>query len=489
MSDQFEVVVVGSGAGGGVIAGELAQRGRSVLLLELGPHRTAADFTRWEAHAMHDLWWPIRFAMPVGDWGPGPVALIAGRCVGGSTTINTKVAMRADEADLRKWHQASGLVGAGGEPFGVDDIAPYYERVERYLGVRPRKDWSDSVRIVERGFNALGARLEAVESYTDESCMRCGSCLQGCPTNSGKSTQNTYIQQPWALGRLTVRANSDVRRVLTEEHDGVRAATGVEYLDEAGERHTVAADAVVVAAGTLNTPGLLVRSGLDDPLIGQNLGFHPARLVFGLFDEPQDAHMVYPITSHCADCRHDADGGFVIEAVTMQDPIGFAVNLQDERGPMWGEALNAALRRFRYWTGLLVMVSDDNNGAVLTDENGGEGFTADFQPHEVERIDNALDFTRRVLEASGAKQLAWTGLVTTHIQGSCRMGSDPERSVVDANCEAHTVKRLFVGDGSIVPRTLSANPSLTIMALATRLADHLDADRDGYLSRQAAQVA
>jgi choline dehydrogenase-like flavoprotein len=69
------------------------------------------------------------------------------------------------------------------------------------------------------------------------------------------------------------------------------------------------------------------------------------------------------------------------------------------------------------------------------------------------------------------------------------MGSDPERSVVDANCEAHTVKRLFVGDGSIVPRTLSANPSLTIMALATRLADHLDADRDGYLSRQAAQVA
>jgi choline dehydrogenase-like flavoprotein len=427
--------------------------------------------------------------MPVGDWGPGPVALIAGRCVGGSTTINTKVAMRADEADLRKWHQASGLVGAGGEPFGVDDIAPYYERVERYLGVRPRKDWSDSVRIVEPGFNALGARLEAVESYTDESCMRCGSCLQGCPTNSGKSTQNTYIQQPWALGRLTVRANSDVRRVLTEEHDGVRAATGVEYLDEAGERHTVAADAVVVAAGTLNTPGLLVRSGLDDPLIGQNLGFHPARLVFGLFDEPQDAHMVYPITSHCADCRHDADGGFVIEAVTMQDPIGFAVNIQDERGPMWGEALNAALRRFRYWTGLLVMVSDDNNGAVLTDENGGEGFTADFQPHEVERIDNALDFTRRVLEASGAKQLAWTGLVTTHIQGSCRMGSDPERSVVDANCEAHTVKRLFVGDGSIVPRTLSANPSLTIMALATRLADHLDADRDGYLSRQAAQVA
>ncbi len=101
MSERFDVVVVGSGAGGGVVAGELAQRGRSVLLLELGPYRTAVDFARFEAKATHDLWWPIRFAMPAGEWGRGPVALVAGRCVGGSTTINTKVAMRAVAAVLR----------------------------------------------------------------------------------------------------------------------------------------------------------------------------------------------------------------------------------------------------------------------------------------------------------------------------------------------------------------------------------------------------
>ena len=107
MSERFDVVVVGSGAGGGVVAGELAQHGRSVLLLELGPYRTAVDFARWEARATHELWWPIRFAMPAGEWGPGPVALVAGRCVGGSTTINTKVAMRADAEDLSKWHEAA----------------------------------------------------------------------------------------------------------------------------------------------------------------------------------------------------------------------------------------------------------------------------------------------------------------------------------------------------------------------------------------------
>jgi choline dehydrogenase-like flavoprotein len=491
MNERFDVVVVGSGAGGGVVAGELAQRGRSVLLLELGPYRTAVDFARWEAKATHELWWPIRFAMPVGEWGPGAVALVAGRCVGGSTTINTKVAMRADAADLEKWHAASGLVNEHGEPFGVADMAPYYERVERYLGVRTRDDWSDSVRTVERGFNALDARLDAVESYTDENCMRLGSCLQGCPTNAGKSTQNTYIQEAWVRGSLDVRPDSRVERVLIEDRgDGVEA-TGVEYVDEAGRRHSVAAGAVVVAAGTLNTPGLLVRSGLEDPQIGRNVGFHPARLVFGRYDEPQDAHVVYPITSHCADFRHDVDGGFVVEAVTMQDPIGFAINLQDEQGPMWGEALVEALRRFRHWTGLLVMVNDDNNGAVVADPDpdaADDAFTCDFQPPELARLDRALTFGRAVHDAAGAREVLWTGLLTTHMQGSCRMGSDPARSVVDAHGETHSVKRLFVGDGSVVPRTLSANPSLTIMALATRLADHLHADRNGYLSDLQAAV-
>ncbi len=94
MSERFDVVVVGSGAGGGVVAGELAERGRNVLLLETGPHKTAADFTRWEAKAEHDLWWPIRFALIDGGAG-GAVALLGGRCVGGTTTINTKVALRA----------------------------------------------------------------------------------------------------------------------------------------------------------------------------------------------------------------------------------------------------------------------------------------------------------------------------------------------------------------------------------------------------------
>ena len=488
MSERFDVVVVGSGAGGGVVAGELARRGRSVLQLELGPHLTASDFTRWEAKATHDLWWPVRFALIDGGAG-GAVALVAGRCVGGGTTINTKVALRAHDRDFEKWYAASGLVNESGLPFGAADLAPHYDRVESVLGVRERADWPKSVHTVEPGFRALGAGLEPVRSYTDENCMRCGSCLQGCPTNAGKSTLNTYIHSALVTGRLELRPSSRVERVLIEDRGAGAEAVGVEYRDAADELHRIEAGIVVVAAGTLNTPQLLLRSAMPSSpssgFVGRNLGFHPARLVYGLFDEPQDAHMVYPITAHCMDHQLDEDGGFVVEATTIQDPIGFATTLEDESGPLWGAPLVEAVRAYRRWAGLLVMANDDNSGAVEVGDDGSERFSADFEPHERARIDAAFAFARDVLDAAGASRTLWTGLLTTHMQGTCRMGSDPERSVVDAHAESWDVKRLYVGDGSLVPRTLSVNPSLTIMALADRLAEHLDLDRKGYLRRAA----
>ena len=334
-----------------------------MLLLECGPHLRAADFTRWEAKAAHDLFWPLRFApLPNGEL----VTFLAGRCVGGTTTINTKVAFRAHERDVAKWHPATGLTSDGGEPFSVSDLEPYYDRVEQVLGVRERTDWKKSVYTVEAGFRALGAELEPVRAYTDANCTSCGSCIQGCPSNAGKSTMNTYIADALARGVLELRANAAVERVLIEDSE----ATGVEYVDDAGERHTVRAGAVVVAAGALNTPQLLIRSGIANASVGRHLGLHPVRLVYGLFDEPQDAHMVYPITAHCVKFQHDEDGGYVIEATTIQDPISFATTLGDENGPLWGPRLVEAVRRFRHWIGFLAMANDDNNSAVGVGEDG-----------------------------------------------------------------------------------------------------------------------
>ncbi|MGH2934741.1 MAG: FAD-dependent oxidoreductase [Gaiellaceae bacterium] len=467
MKRSFDVVVVGSGAGGGVVAAELAGRGRDVLLLELGSHHTAAGFTRWESRAALELMWPLRFAFT----GDGDViAFLGGRCVGGTTTINTKVALRAHEKDVAKWHAATGLTSDGSTPFAASDLAPYYDRVERILGVRERSDWTQAVHTLEPAFRELGNPLEPVTAYTDGNCSKCGSCIQGCPTNAGKSTMNTYIADALARGLLELRANANVERVVVE--DGV--ATGVEYLDTAGERHAVRANAVVVACGALNTPQLLLRSGLTNPAVGRNLGVHPVRLVYGLFDEVQDAHMIYPISAHAMAHQHDEDGGFVIEAATVQDPIGFATTLSDERGPLWGQPLVDAVKRYRHWTGVLAMVNDENTSAVVVDEDGSERFDVAWNENERQRLDAALAFSREVLERAGARQVCWSGIASTHVQGSCRMGDDPAASVVDRNAESHDVKRLFVGDGSLIPRTLSVNPSLTIMALATRLAEHLD---------------
>jgi choline dehydrogenase-like flavoprotein len=490
-SERYDVVVVGSGAGGGIIAAELAEAGRRVLLLECGPHLSAADHMRWEARANHELWWPIAFAEPPSPEMP-PMPLFRGRCVGGTTTINTKVALRPCEEDYEKWHAAAGLLNDDGETFGEPDLLPFLERVERRLGVRERSDWQQCIRTVEPGFAAVGAELEPVMSYTDANCMRCGSCLQGCPTNAGKSSLNTYIQPAVVGAGLTLRADCDVQRVLIERDADGLVATGVRYFDAGGESHDVEADVVVVAGGALGTPSLLLRSDVREAagdsassrLIGKNLGFHVARLVEGRFDEIQDAHAVYPISAHCMQFQRDADGGFVVEAATVQDPIGFAAALCDEQGvPIWGEPLTEALRAYRYVSGLLTLVNDENNGTVWVDEDGRDRYSFAFNEREQERIDRSLQFAQEVLRRSGAKQLFHTGVLSTHLQGSCRMGSDPSRSVVDAHGESHDVRRLFVGDGSVVPRTLSVNPSLTIMALASRLAEHLD--HCGYLSRGA----
>jgi choline dehydrogenase-like flavoprotein len=272
-----------------------------------------------------------------------------------------------------------------------------------------------------------------------------------------------------------------VTRVLTEDRSGGLEATGVEYTDASGQTQQINADVVVVAAGSLRTPQVLTRSNIPNPNIGRHLGFHPAHFVFGLFDEPQDAHMVAPISGHCYDFAADEDGGFAVEAATVQDPIGFAAGLTNENGPMWGAPLVEAAKKYRHWVGLLNMANDDNHGSVTVDENGNELFLSDFQPEELERINRAREFSTRVLKAAGATEILWSGLATTHMQGSCRMGADPATSVVDNHGESHEVKRLYVGDSSVFPHTLSVNPSLTIMAMATRLADHLDAGAGGQL--------
>jgi choline dehydrogenase-like flavoprotein len=482
--DEAEVVVVGSGAGGGLIAAELGERGHDVLLVEAGGLHQADSYIRFELEARDRLWWPARTAVDPDD-PDRRVALLAGCCVGGSTVINTKVAMRAHADDVAKFHAATGLLGAGGRPFGPSDLEPWYAWVESRLGVRTRADWTPATHAVGRGFTALGASWEPVESYTDYNCTRCGACLTGCPSNAGKSALNVFVAPALGRGVIRLRTGTVVDSVLVESPPGrTPHATGVAYMNPDGRSGTIRARTVVLAAGALNTPQILLRShgftALDTPstrLVGRTLSLHPARLVYGLFDEPQDCHQAYPITAHSLDHQRDADGGFVIEGTTIQDPVSFAHSLLDARSrPLWGARLAETVRHYRHWAGLLVMATDANTGTVDVDPRGELVVAKRFSTPERRRLDAGLAFASAALRAAGAHEVVWSSLSTTHMQGSAPMGDDPRRSAVDAAGRAHDVAGLYIGDGSLVPAGLSVNPSLTIMALAAKVADHLAKD-------------
>lgn len=472
--DTAEVVVVGSGAGGGLIAAELGRHGHDVLVLEAGGLHAAESYTRFELAARHTLWWPARSTVPVTD-DDEPVALLAGRCVGGTTVINTKVAMRAAGFDVARFHAETGLCGQSGAPFAPEDLAPWYERVEDQLGVRVRADWTPSVYTVQAGFTALGAHLDPVRSYTDYTCGSCGACTTGCPTNAGRNTLNTYLAPALGRGEIRLLPHRTVTDVRLDTSPATPRVTGVGYRNPDGSTGEVDAPVVVLAAGSLNTPQILLRSNdylaLGTPstrLVGATLGLHPARLVYGLFDQPQDCHLAYPITAHCLTHQRD----FVVEATTIQEPVSFASGMVDGLGrPLWGTELAEVVRTYRHWAGLLVMAGDENTGTVELDPAGHEVITKGFSPAERDRLDAALAFAVDVLRAAGARRIVWSGLSTSHMQGTARMGGDPARSVVDAAGRAWGVDGLYVADGSVLPSSLSVNPSLTIMALASMIAD------------------
>jgi choline dehydrogenase-like flavoprotein len=434
------------------------------------------------------MWFPIAFADC--ETGGPPVPLLRARVIGGTSAVNTKVALRIIDQDYRKWQEAAAITNDNSDPFGAADLTPHYERVEHRLGVRVRNDWQQCVKTVAPAFAAAGFPLESVDSYTDVNCMRCGSCLQGCPTNAGKNTFNTYIQPAVINAGLTLRPDATVTRVVIEDRGNGLEATGVEWTDADGSGQSATADIVVVAAGALATPGILLRSGIRElagnspssMLVGKNLGFHAAKIVSGLFDEIQDAHDVYPITAHAMQKMRDEDGGFSLEAATVQDPIGASVSISHLDGtPLWGQELVDVMKQYRYLCGVLTMANDENNAQCYVDDSGRDRYSYHFNEREQQRIDDSEAAAVDILRRAGAREVYTTGVVSTHVQGSCRMGADPQRSVVNSHAESHDVKRLFVGDSSVIPRVISVNPSLTIMALASRTAQYLIGDEHGYL--------
>ena len=483
---KTQVVVIGSGAGGAVVAKEMAELGYQVVVLEQGPYRTNNDFVHYRPRdAFRSLYADGGMTVALGR--PG-VVLPHGRCVGGTTTINSGTVFRTPDALLRQWQEQLHLSGTG-----PDTMRPYFQRVEQIIGAT-EASWhvlSASARAIDRGCKELGL-VSGPLTRNAPACAGCGVCTFGCPINAKQSTLVTYVPMASAAG-ATIWSDAEVTCIRTKRGRVVGVsghATG-----DRKQTFDIDADVVVLSGGAIYTPALLQRNrlALSSGQVGENLYLHPAIGVAAVHQDIQDSHLGIPQgygVTHWQDEGIVLEGGFVPPSLMALQVPGF------------GDADHAALmQRFRNLLSFGGMVSDKSKGQVrsiagrnliryqlnqrdgrllaLTAKRIGEIFFASggieqlLMPIHGHRVINSLAELRAIdinrLPASALDVTAY------HPMGTARMSASRRMGVVDANLQSHDIKRLFIADASVFPTSLGVNPQLSIMAFATRLADHLDA--------------
>jgi choline dehydrogenase-like flavoprotein len=482
---ECEVVVVGTGAGGAAAAYELAKRGRAVLLLEDGHLPVRTGFRGRSTEASRNLYLGLGATVALGNTA---APILAGRGVGGSTTINSGTCYRAPEHTLERWGDRYGLT-----MLSPDRLAPYYERVESMLGVAEasREHLGGAARVVARGAELLQLSHKPLRRNAP-GCDGQGVCCFGCPTGAKRSTDVSYVPEALKRGAQLV-TGARVSKVLAP---GGRARGVVARL-ASGRRLDVRAEAVVVAGGALLTPLLLERSGLcgSSGWLGKNLSVHPATKVMALFDETID--MSRGIPQSYAIESYAREGLMFEGASTPLDVTALSI-------PWVGRRFMEIIERYPNIATFGLMVQDRSRGEVRAGLNGMPLITYSMNEVDLARMQRGVEILTDVFLHAGARRVMpmvvgcdeisdQEGLAKLrrmrlgggdfdvsafHPLGTCRMGTDPARSCVGPDGEAHDVSGLFVADGSTLPSSLGANPQLTIMAFGLRTAEAIDARLD-----------
>ena len=484
-----DVVVVGSGAGGAVVARELAARGRDVVLVEEGSFLTGKDFTG-DPRSMIDLLYRNRGL--TGALGRPTIPIPLGCCVGGTTTINSGTCYRAPDYVLDEWVGRYGVRG-------VDEPAlrPYFERVEAELGVRPVPDaiYGRNSQLFERGAERLGyagARIPRNE----RGCLGTGVCAIGCPQDAKQAMHISYVPRAVSAGaRLYTRCR--VGRVLLSAG---RAIGVIGRFTDATARDTgrelrVLARHVVVACGALLTPALLEKSAVPDPsrMRGRNLHIHPATRVGALFDEDVRGWEEVPQAFNV----HQ----FTREGIFIQGQF-VAPALEAPVLPGVGASHKERMARYARLGSFGALISDESAGRVRAGRGRFPLVGYRLGAADAQKLARAIGLTAEIFFAGGAREV-YSGvhsrpvlhsiddaralqtarlpaadfeMMAFHPQGTARMGEDRRRAVTDSAGRVHGTPGLWVGDASLFPSSCKVNPQITIMALATRLAEHLAAD-------------
>jgi choline dehydrogenase-like flavoprotein len=475
---ECDVVVVGTGAGGGVVGRELADRGFAVVFVEEGEHyrRDAFDGSSIRAHQ--------RFYRGAFSLGNVAMPVFMGRLVGGSTAINGGTCLRTPPWVLDRWCEE---LGTG--DFTPSAMKPYFDRVEQILDVQPSEP--DRIGpigdVMARGCDALGWKHFAVRRNAP-GCDGSGFCDFGCRTDARRGTNISYIPPALEKGSLLLTGLRADRVVI----EGGRAV-GIAATAKDGRTIVVRARAVVLAGGAIPTPLLLLKQGICNTSgqVGRNLSAHPSGGFSALFDEEIRGHTHIPQGYGCDEFLRE---GLLITAAQPDLNIAAAVLT------LSGRRLMETLGQIDHLAYFAIMIRDSTrNGRVWRDVGGLPAITYSVTPQDVEAMHRGMIRTGEICLAAGAKRLHPTALkmrvldgapdldafrkaklspgdvvwTCYHPLGTCNMGPDPKTSVVDTNHQAHDLRGLFVVDGSTVPGPPGVNPQLTIMAMATRAAEKI----------------
>jgi choline dehydrogenase-like flavoprotein len=507
--EAVDFVIVGTGAGGGTLACKLAEAGFSVVAMDAGPYwRPLEDFASDETEQTKLYWTDERIVD-----GDNPVQLgsnNSGKSVGGSTVHFAMVSLRFRP----EWFKARSRLGYGADwPIDWREMWDYYAEVEQALKIsgpvrypwgpkRPRYPYrphevNAAGLVLAQGAEALGidwapTPLATVSAPRGRSppCVYRGFCTLGCSTNAKQSVLITWLPRALAAG-AEIRDLAMVGRIET---DAAGLATGAHYHRE-GRWRFQRAHHVVVAGYAIETPRLLLNSttarfphGLANSsgLVGRNLMVQANQAVWGVMEDEIRSYKGPPslaISEHWnyEDRGKDFFGGY---AYMSQGPLPvlWASTQAGSRG-LWGERLMGEMERYNHQVGLKIvgeMLPQERNRVILAEERDQYGLpiarvTYSWCDNDKRLIAHALDFMRQALEVVGARDI-WSQVDDTcHLNGTARMGSDPKRSVVDADCRSWDVRNLWICDGSVFPTVGGVNPSLTIQALACRTGDRIRA--------------
>jgi choline dehydrogenase-like flavoprotein len=491
-----EVVVVGSGSGGGVIAGELAKAGKDVVVLEAGGYYNEADFNQLELWAYEKLY----RAGGVAQTANGSLVLMTGSNLGGGSTVNWTNCLRTTDWVRQEWELEHGLEGLAGP-----DYDAHLDAIWDRLQVNDEcSDFNGPSLRMKEGCEKLGWDFRTITRNADRErydADLAGLMGFGDVTGAKLGTLKTYLQDAADEGARFV-VDCRVDRVLVENG----RAAGVEgtYRDEHGRTASVVvrAQTVVLAAGALDTPAVLLRSGIGGPAAGDYLRLHPATAMPAVFDEPQKAWWGAPQTALSPQFADIEDGyGFLIETSHASPSVtGSAVPW------VTGHQHKEYMAQGPLTSSLVVLLRDRGHGRVTIDAAGNPVHSYDLADAlDVRHFRRSFEECARLAAAAGAQEIytlhrklvRWSratgedievfakrahdapldpyehATFSLHHMGSARMGKDPATSVADPWGQLHDTPGVWIGDASAFPTASGTNPMITTMALAHRTAENI----------------